>query len=125
MANQRAWRVLVVDDDEMFQEALTALLESDGRFDVVAKARGGREGVKLARSLSPDVVLMDIDMPGMDGVEATRRIHESQPDIPIVVVSGSIHSDKAGEAEQAGARAYVDKSRAVSELIETVVAVAP
>jgi CheY-like chemotaxis protein len=76
------WRVLVVEDDDSFAEALRELLEADGRLEVAGRARDGREGVELAESLRPDVVLMDIVLPVMDGVEATREIRRKQPTIP-------------------------------------------
>jgi len=79
--------VLVVEDDDAFAEALTALLEADGRVEVAGRARGGREEVELAEALRPDVVLMDIVLPVMDGVEATREIRRMQPTIKLVGAS--------------------------------------
>jgi chemotaxis response regulator CheB len=75
--------VLVVEDDDSFAGALTELLEADGRLQVVGRARDGREGVELAEALRPDVVLMDIVLPVMDGVEATREIRRVQPTMPV------------------------------------------
>src|SRR5712691_11525996 len=76
------WRVLVVEDDDFFAEALTELLEADGSLEVAGRARDGREAIELAEALRPDVVLMDIVLPVMDGIEATREIRRKQPTTP-------------------------------------------
>ena len=78
----------MVEDDESFAETLRGLLEADGRLEVVGTARDGREGVELAETLRPDVVLMDIVLSVMDGVEATRELRRRQPTIPVVGISG-------------------------------------
>ena len=104
-------------------EALAVFLEADGRFEVVGRASDGREGVGLAASLRPDVVLMDIDMPIMDGVEASRRIHEDQPELPIVLVSASQFADRVANARAAGAIGYVQKGRVAEDLIPTILSV--
>jgi len=121
---QRRLRLLLTDDDRRFMEAMVAFLETDDRFQVVGMAVNGREGVELAESCNPDVVLMDIDMPIMDGVEASRRIHEQQPDLPIVLVSASQFADRVANARAAGATGYVQKGRIADDLIKTIVAVA-
>jgi CheY-like chemotaxis protein len=87
--------VLVVEDDDSFAEALTELLEADGRLQVAGRARDGREAIELAEALRPDVVLMDIVLPVMDGVEATREIRRRQPTIPVVGVTGSEYEERA------------------------------
>lgn len=120
---QRRLRLLLTDDDRSFTEAMTALLEADGRFHVVATAVNGRDGVELAEACDPDVVLMDIDMPIMDGVEASRRIRASRPELPIVLVSASQFADRVENARDAGATGYVQKSRIVDDLVETILAV--
>jgi DNA-binding NarL/FixJ family response regulator len=120
---QRRLRLLLTDDDRSFMEAMAAMLELDGRFEIVAMAADGRQGAELAESCNPDVVLMDIDMPIMDGVEASRLIHEQQPELPIVLVSASQFADRVANARQAGATGYVQKSRIADDLAETIVAV--
>jgi signal transduction histidine kinase/DNA-binding NarL/FixJ family response regulator len=116
-------QLLLVDDDRNFMEALAVFLESDGRFVIAGMAENGREGVQLAAALDPDVILMDIDMPVMDGVEASRLIHAAQPEVPIVLVSASQFEDRVANAHEAGATGYVQKGRVTSDLVKTIVAV--
>jgi chemotaxis response regulator CheB len=120
----RRWRVLVVDDDDSFAEAVKALLEADGRLQIAGRARNGREGVDLAEALRPDVVLMDIVLPVMDGVEATREIARRQPTIPVIGITGLAYEDRAREVRNAGAVDFVDKGGLGPDLIEIVVAAA-
>jgi DNA-binding NarL/FixJ family response regulator len=118
-----ACRVLIVEDDDAFAEILRVLLESDGRFEIVGRARDGVEGIELTRELHPDVVSMDIDMPRTDGVEATKAIRGADPTQRIVVVSGSIYRDRINAARLAGAQGFVTKSRAPHDLTDVLVAV--
>ena len=121
-------RVLVVDDDPDFVEAATVSLAADRRIEVVGGAASGEEAVKQAVALRPEVVAMDVAMPGLDGLEATKLITKDQPECRVVLVSGSIFVDRGDEgfeaARAAGASAYVVKSRAVLDLAEVVVSVA-
>ena len=121
-------RVLVVDDDPDFVEAAKVSLASDRRIAVVGSAGSGEEAVRQAAALRPEVVAMDVVMPGLDGIEATRLIREDQPECRVVLVSGSIFVDRGDEGDEAaraaGASAYVVKSRVVLDLAEVVVAVA-
>ena len=121
-------RVLVVDDDPDFVEAAKVSLAADRRIEVVGGAASGEEAVKQAVALRPEVVAMDVAMPGLDGLEATRLIRKDQPECRVVLVSGSIFVDRGDEgfeaARAAGASAYVVKSRAVLDLAEVVVSVA-
>jgi two-component system, NarL family, response regulator LiaR len=116
--------VLVVEDDEVFAQAVRTLLEADGRLEVVGSARDGRQGVELAETLRPDVVLMDIVLPVMDGVEATREIRRRQPTIPVVGITGLAYEERALEVSNAGAVGFVDKSELGPDLVEFVVAAA-
>jgi DNA-binding NarL/FixJ family response regulator len=118
-----AIRLLLIDDDRGFVEALKAFLDLDGRFEVVGMAENGRVGMELAASLAPDAVLMDIDMPVMDGVESSRLIHGDQPELPIVLVSASQFEERVADARNAGATGYVQKGRLETDLIETILAV--
>ena len=93
----------MVEDDDSFAQALRTLLEADGRLEVAGRARDGREGIELAEALRPDVVLMDIVLPVMDGVEATREIRRRQPTIAVVGITGSEYEERALEVRDAGA----------------------
>jgi len=83
---------------------------------VAGRARDGREAVELAESLSPDAVVMDIEMPTLDGVEATRLLRAATPELPIVAVSGHDYEERVLEIRQAGADDYVRKARMAEEL---------
>jgi DNA-binding NarL/FixJ family response regulator len=117
-------RVLICDDDERFCEALRSLFEREETIEIISSASNGEEAVKLAMLIRPDVVTMDIDMPVMDGVEATRQLHYLLPKVKVILVSGSEYADRAETARQAGAAAYVPKTRVFEELVEVVLAVA-
>ena len=116
------FRILVAEDDESFLDAIALLLEQDGRFVVAGRARNGREAVKLAERLSPDAVVMDIEMPVLDGVEATRLVHSAAPELPIVAVSGHDYEERVLEVRSAGADDYVRKARLADELPDVLAA---
>ena len=113
--------VLIADDHRLFVEALEAILAGDARVEVVGRARNGREAIELARELRPDVVLMDISMPVMDGVEATRRIREARADACVVMLTGSNAAADVDRSREAGAAGYVTKDRIASQLVEAIV----
>jgi CheY-like chemotaxis protein len=110
------FRILVAEDEESFLEAISLLLEQDDRFVLAGRARNGREAVELVEEVAPDAVVMDIEMPVLDGVEATRRLREMAPDLPIVAVSGHDYEERVLEIRQAGADDYVRKARLAEEL---------
>ena len=116
-------RVLIADDHRLFAEALEAILAGDARIAVIAHAVDGREAVRLAGELQPDVVLMDIEMPVLDGIAATLQLQEEQPDLPVVAVSGSEYEERVLEIRAAGAVDYVRKSRVSEDLVEALMAV--
>ncbi len=116
--------VLIADDHRLFAETLEALLATDGRVEVVGHAHDGREAVERAVKLSPDVVLMDIDMPVMDGFEATRRIREQNAGACILMLTGSNAREDVDRARQAGAAGYVTKDRIAAELVDAILEVA-
>ena len=99
------------------------MLEADGRFTVAGRARDGGEAVELAGRLSVDAVVMDIEMPQVDGVEATRQLQEQLPEVPVVAISGTDYEERVLEIRQAGAVDYVRKSRVDEELVDALVAV--
>ena len=110
------FRILIAEDDESFLDAITLLLEQDDRFVVAGRARNGREAVELAKKNSPDAVVLDIEMPVLDGVEAARRLRAAAPQLPIVAVSGHDYEERVLEIRQAGADDYVRKARLADEL---------
>jgi len=117
-------RVLIADDHRLFAEALEAILETDQRFDVVGKAHDGEEAVRLAGTHKPDVVLMDIAMPNVDGVEATRRIRKRRKETCVLMLTGSNSRGDVDRSREAGASGYVTKDRIASQLIEAILEVA-
>jgi DNA-binding NarL/FixJ family response regulator len=116
--------VLVVDDQGLVREGLMTLLEAAPGLEPVAAAANGEEAVTLAARHRPDVVLMDLRMPVLDGVEATRRIRAAQPDTEIVVLT--THADEASilDALQAGARGYLTKDAGIAEISRAIQAAA-
>jgi DNA-binding NarL/FixJ family response regulator len=116
--------VLIADDHRLFADALEAILATDGRFEVVGKAHDGESAVRLAGTKKPDVVLMDIAMPGVDGVEATRRIRKRRKSTAVLILTGSNARNDVDRARRAGAAAYVTKDRIASQLVEAIVELA-
>jgi DNA-binding NarL/FixJ family response regulator len=117
----RPIRVVIADDHTLFAEALALTLRTDPRFDVVGLAENGRKAVELASSLQPDVVLMDLHMPVMDGIEATERLRFAAPRSRVVVVTASTSAEDGARARAAGACAYIRKWASSDDLREAVV----
>jgi DNA-binding NarL/FixJ family response regulator len=117
-------RVLIADDHRLFAEALEAILGGDERISVVGHAGDGGEAVRLANELRPDVVLMDISMPVMDGIEAAETIRKTDGDASILMLTGSNSRSDVDRARQAGAAGYVTKDRIAAELIDAIVEIA-
>jgi DNA-binding NarL/FixJ family response regulator len=117
-------RVLIADDHRLFAEALHAILSGESQIEVVGRARNGAEALDLALELAPDVILMDISMPIMDGIEATRRIREARQHACVLMLTGSNASIDIDRAREAGAAGYVTKDRIASELVSAIVDVA-
>ena len=120
MGETDAYRILVAEDDEAFLDALAAALEEDGRFAVTGRARNGHEAVKLAARVRPDAVVMDIEMPELDGVEATRRLQAELPGVPVIAISGHDYEERVLEIREAGAVDYVRKARVDQELADVL-----
>lgn len=112
--------VLVVDDQEPFRKAARALLARTGDFELVGEAASGEEALELAAGLRPDLVLMDIKMPGISGIEATRRLLEAQPDAVVLLCSTYSADDLPPDAATCGAQAYVGKGDLVPEVLTQV-----
>lgn len=118
-----AYRILVAEDDDDFLATLAAVLETDGRFAVAGRARNGREAVELAGRLELDAIVMDIEMPELDGVEATMQLRVEQPEVPIVAISGTDYEERVLEIREAGAVDYVRKARVDEDLVDALVAI--
>ncbi len=117
-------RILIADDHALFREGLGALFLSVPDTEVVGEAATGEEAVARAADLQPDVVLMDIQMPGINGIEATRRIVRDSPHIGIIVVTMFEDDDSVFAAMRAGARGYVLKGADQDEILKVIRAVA-
>jgi CheY-like chemotaxis protein len=118
-----AARILIADDHRLFAEALEAILTTDERLSVAGYARDGREAVDLYRELTPDLVLMDIAMPVLDGVQATEQIREFDPKACVLMLTGSNARADVDRARRAGAAGYVTKDRIAAELIDAILEV--
>jgi DNA-binding NarL/FixJ family response regulator len=114
-------RVLIADDEPLFVETIQALPAEDDRVEVVGTAGDGQEAVKLARSLEPDVILMDISMPTLDGIDAAREIRAHLPDARILVLTGSSISADIDRSRQAGVAAFLTKDRLGTQLLDAII----
>jgi len=118
--NESPIRVLVVDDHRIVREGIRSLMEEVEDIEVVGEASNGFESIDLVESLVPDVVLMDLVMPQMDGLEATRQITEKHPDVRILVLTSFITDEKVFPAIKAGAMGYLLKDTGSNELIDAI-----
>jgi DNA-binding NarL/FixJ family response regulator len=112
--SERPLRILICEDDERLAALVTETLAADGRFEVVGRATNGDEAIRLAEEHSPDVVLMDIGMPGLDGIDATRAIRERNALQHVVIYTGSDEYDDIGRADAAGAAGFLHKEALTS-----------
>ena len=117
-------RVLLVDDNALFRDGIADILEADGRFRVVGQASRGDEAVAAASRLHPDLILMDLRMPGMSGAEAIRRIRAQDPAVPIGVLTVFETQESAQMALDAGATGYLAKDSTPADLCEAAAIIA-
>jgi DNA-binding NarL/FixJ family response regulator len=116
----RPVRVLIADDEPLFVETVQALLQDDDRVEVVGTAGNGQDAVDLATALGPDLTLMDISMPMLDGIEAARRIRLERPTACILILTGSSISADVDRARQAGVAGFLTKDRLGTQLVDAI-----
>jgi DNA-binding NarL/FixJ family response regulator len=119
-----AFRVVLIDDHPLFREGLRNLLALRHDLEVAAEGSNGNEAIEIARQLRPDMIVMDITMPGMDGLEATRRIKAEMPEVRILIVTASEDEQDLFAAVKAGAQGYLLKSHPSSEILDLIVSAA-
>ena len=115
-----AIRILIADDHALVRESIRAILASQGDMEIVATAGDGNEAVQLAMVYQPDVVVMDISMPSMDGLHATELIHRAREATNIIILSMHVNAALVQQALRMGARGYVLKRRATDELPQAI-----
>jgi DNA-binding NarL/FixJ family response regulator len=113
-------RVLIADDDPLFLDAVEAILGIESQIEIAGRAYDGEEATRLAGELCPDVVLMDLSMPVVDGFEASRRIRAAARAPIVIVLTGSSYAGDVEKARAAGAAGYVTKDRIAQDLVRTV-----
>ncbi|MFT6733773.1 MAG: two-component system invasion response regulator UvrY [Polaribacter sp.] len=116
-------KVLIVDDHELIRTGISSMLADFDKIKVVGEAESGEKAIKLARALRPEVVLMDANMPGIGGLEATRRLIRFDPDIKVIAVT--VHNEEPYPTKfmQAGAAGYVTKGVDISEIVKAIIQV--
>ncbi|SFB30565.1 two component transcriptional regulator, LuxR family [Cohnella sp. OV330] len=124
MAEQQPIKVLLVDDHEMVRIGLAAVLGTEEGIEVVGEAGNGQDGLRLAKAYDPDVVLMDLVMEGMDGIETTRRLLEQQPECRVIVLTSFLDDEKMYPVIEAGAFSYLLKTSRASEIADAIRAAA-
>lgn len=120
MTDQRSARVVLVDDHQMVRQGLVFFLSTQPGIDVVGQAASGEEAIRLVDELQPDVVLMDVVLPGLSGIDALTQIHGKHPDIDVIVLSSFVDRQKVVQAIQAGAAGYLMKEVDPSELAAAI-----
>jgi DNA-binding NarL/FixJ family response regulator len=113
-------RVMIVDDHAMVRAGMKILLEESEDIAVIGEANNGQQAIELVEKLDPDVILMDLHMPVMDGIEATRRIMANRPNQHILVLTGLLDDERLFQSIQAGAQGCVDKTIQPEELVQTI-----
>jgi two-component system, NarL family, response regulator LiaR len=113
-------KVLLVDDHEMVRIGLAAVLGTEEGIEVVGEASSGAEGIRLAQQYRPDIVLMDLVMEGMDGIETTRRLLQLYPDCKVIVLTSFLDDDKMYPVIEAGAFSYLLKTSRASEIAQAI-----
>jgi len=116
----RPIRLVIVDDEPLFVEMVEAMLASEAGIEVVGTAADGEEGARLAAELDPDLVVMDISMPVMNGIDATRVIRGRDPDACVLILTGGSNVTDIDKARSAGAAGYLTKDRIAGDLVKEI-----
>jgi DNA-binding NarL/FixJ family response regulator len=119
-AGKKKISVIIADDQTLFREGIKDLLEGEKNVQVIAEAADGREALRLVKKLRPNVILLDIKLPHMDGIEATRQIHKECPSTNVLILSGYEDEAHVMEAIQAGANGYLSKMLPAAELVNAL-----
>lgn len=120
MSHDKSARVLIVDDHQMVRQGLIFFLSTQPGITIIGQAETAEDALQLVDDLSPDVVLMDIVLPNMSGIDALRTIHENYPDTQVIILSSFVDTDKVGQAIQAGAAGYLMKDVDPTELAKAI-----
>ena len=113
-------KILLVDDHMIMREGLQEVLERTGEFDIVGHADNGDTAVQMAQAVEPEVIIMDVLMPGMDGIEACRQIRETLPDTRVLILTAATEEDTVVQAVAAGATGYLQKFSGKDKLLSTL-----
>ena len=113
-------KVLLADDHSIVRAGLCRIVEESGDMEVIAEAADGREAIRLVRETSPDVAVIDISMPGLDGLEVVSRLHGLRPDLPILILTMHEEGQYVVRAIQAGAMGYMTKQSAPEQLLKAI-----
>lgn len=124
MAAEQPIKVLLVDDHEMVRIGLAAVLATEDGLEIVGEASNGADGIRLAQEYKPDVIMMDLVMEGMDGIETTRRITELLPECKVIVLTSYLDDEKMYPVIEAGAFSYLLKTSRASEIAQAIRAAA-
>jgi DNA-binding NarL/FixJ family response regulator len=116
----RTIRIVVVDDEPLFVEMVQAILGAEEGLEIVGTAADGEEGARLAAELAPDLVVMDISMPVMNGIDATREIRAQDPDACVLILTGGSNVTEIDRARIAGAAGYLTKDRIAGDLVNEI-----
>ena len=119
--DRSGWRILLVDDSAQVRQELRTLLSLVGDIEIVGEAADGREAIRLAQALQPDVVLMDLEMPVLDGYEATRQIKTSSPSCRVVALTVHGYEAARQRASQSGVDVFLVKGGSVETLVQAIV----
>ncbi|MBI9080942.1 MAG: response regulator transcription factor [Pseudodesulfovibrio sp.] len=111
-------QIMIVDDHPLFREGLKAIVNRDAKYTVAVEAGDGREGIRLAKKHEPDIMLVDISMPGKNGIQMIRELKQSLPETKFIIISMHSEADYIVEAFQAGATGYMVKESAAAQLIK-------